>query len=89
MPVNKSHLEFHRVDMTTGWSTPPGYPPGIEQKILAGELDEEARASRVGLYIHPAPVGEYDLLHDVEPESQTLTAAQLPLAPAEGVEQMR
>jgi hypothetical protein len=40
MPVNKPHLEFHRVDMSTGWVTPPGYPAGIEQKILAGALDE-------------------------------------------------
>ena len=43
MPVNKPHLEFHRVDMSSGWSTPPGYPAGIEQKILAGALDEERR----------------------------------------------
>lgn len=40
MPVNKPHLEFHRLDMSAGWETPPGYPPGIEQKILAGSLDE-------------------------------------------------
>ena len=44
MPVNKPHLEFHRVDMTSGWSTPPGYPAGIEQKVLAGALDEERRS---------------------------------------------
>jgi ChrR Cupin-like domain len=36
----KPHLEFHRVDMNAGWETPPGYPAGIEQKILAGTLDE-------------------------------------------------
>ena len=41
MPVNKPHLEFHTVDMRSGWETPPGYPAGIEQKILAGALDEE------------------------------------------------
>lgn len=40
MTVNKPHLEFHAVDMASGWSTPPGYPAGIEQKILAGALDE-------------------------------------------------
>jgi hypothetical protein len=40
MSVNKPHLEFHRVDMGSGWETPPGYPDGIEQKILAGSLDE-------------------------------------------------
>ena len=44
MLVNKLHLEFHRVDMSCGWSTPPGYPPGIEQKILARVLDEEHRS---------------------------------------------
>ena len=41
MPVNKPHLEFQRVDMSSGWQCPPGYPDGIEQKILAGALDEE------------------------------------------------
>jgi hypothetical protein len=39
MPV-KPHLEFHKLDMSTGWETPPGYPAGIKQKILAGALDE-------------------------------------------------
>lgn len=43
MPVNKPHLEFHAVDMNAGWQTPAGYPDGIEQKILAGALDEGAR----------------------------------------------
>ena len=43
MPVQKPHLEFHAVDMQGGWATPPGYPAGIEQKILAGGLDEERR----------------------------------------------
>jgi hypothetical protein len=37
----KPHLEFHTIDMSTGWKTPPGYPEGIKQKILAGSLDEE------------------------------------------------
>lgn len=40
MPINKAHLEFHTLDLSTGWETPPGYPPGIQQKILAGALDE-------------------------------------------------
>ena len=43
MPVNKQHDEFHAVDLETGWEVPHGYPEGIEQKILAGALDEEAR----------------------------------------------
>jgi hypothetical protein len=43
MPVNKLHDEFHTLDLSTGWHVPEGYPPGIEQKILAGALDEKAR----------------------------------------------
>jgi len=43
MAVTKIHDEFHSIDMTTGWETPPGYPAGIEQKILSGSLDEAAR----------------------------------------------
>ena len=38
MPMNKPHLEFTRVDMSTGWASPPGYPTGIKQKILASDL---------------------------------------------------
>ncbi|MGH7029920.1 MAG: cupin domain-containing protein [Stellaceae bacterium] len=50
MPFDKPHLEFHRLDMSTGWETPPGYPAGIEQKVLAGALDETAgRGSRTRL----------------------------------------
>lgn len=44
MTIRKEHLEFHQIDLQTGWSTPPGYPPAIEQKILAGALDEVAKA---------------------------------------------
>jgi hypothetical protein len=40
MPVNKLHDEFHTLDMNAGWETPPGYPGGIQQKILSGALDE-------------------------------------------------
>jgi hypothetical protein len=43
MPVNKQHDEFHSLDLSDGWETPPGYPQGIKQKILSGALDEEGR----------------------------------------------
>ena len=39
---DKGHLEFHSIDLDTGWEVPEGYPAGIEQKILAGGLDEAA-----------------------------------------------
>lgn len=50
MSVNKAHTEFHTLDMATGWEIPPGYPAGIQQKILSGALDEKAkRGSRTRL----------------------------------------
>ena len=36
----KTHLEFTTLDIHSGWETPPGYPDGIEQKIVSGRLDE-------------------------------------------------
>ena len=41
MPVRKEHKEFHKIDISGGWQTIPGYPPGIQEKILAGSLDEK------------------------------------------------
>jgi ChrR Cupin-like domain len=41
MIFNKPHLEFHAPDLNTGWATPPGYPSGIKQKILASDFDEK------------------------------------------------
>ena len=43
MNLEREHREFHRVDLEAGWEVPAGYPPGIEQKILSGGLDEENR----------------------------------------------
>jgi hypothetical protein len=43
MTIRKEHREFHELDLATAWRAPAGYPPGIEQKILAGALDEIAR----------------------------------------------
>ena len=34
------HLDFHSVALDTGREVPEGYPPGIEQRVLAGVLDE-------------------------------------------------
>lgn len=50
MPIDKPHLEFAALDLTSGWEIPPGYPAGIEQKILAGSLDEaRGRGTRTRL----------------------------------------
>lgn len=39
--IPKDHTEFRTIDVTTGWRSPPGYPSGIQEKILSGALDEE------------------------------------------------
>jgi len=44
MPMNKPHLEFQRLNMNEGWATPPGYPEGIKQKILASDIDERNKS---------------------------------------------
>ena len=42
--MNKPHLEFHGIDMSEGWASPSGYPSGIQQKILASDLDEQRKS---------------------------------------------
>jgi hypothetical protein len=66
MPVNKAHDEFHRLDMEAGWHVPPGYPEGIEQKILSGELDERnRRGSRTRLLrFRPGVYTTQPFVHD-------------------------
>jgi ChrR Cupin-like domain len=56
MPINKEHKEFHAIDMATeGWHTPEGYPTGIEQKILAGALDEPNKSGHRTRLLRFAP----------------------------------
>lgn len=43
MGKGKPHLEFMALDMDNGWEVPPGYPKGIQQKLLASDLDEKAK----------------------------------------------
>ncbi len=66
MPVNKEHLEFHRLDLQHGWEVLPGYPDGIEQKILSGTLDEAARTgTRTRLLrIHPGVFTTAPFIHE-------------------------
>jgi hypothetical protein len=66
LAVNKPHLEFHPIDMAAGWATPPGYPAGIEQKILAGALDEKKKSgSRTRLLrLRPGAFTTAPFVHD-------------------------
>ena len=66
MAINKLHDEFHSLDMETGWQVPDGYPDGMEQKILAGALDEEAKTgSRTRLLrFKPGTFSTFPFVHE-------------------------
>lgn len=66
MPFNKPHLEFFPLDMNAGWETPPGYPAGIKQKILASDIDETKKTgsrSRL-LRFDPGAFSTVPFVHD-------------------------
>jgi hypothetical protein len=44
MGKGKPHIEFTKLDMDEGWETPPGYPEGIKQKVLASDLEEGGKS---------------------------------------------
>lgn len=62
----KQHLEFVPVDMVEGWETPPGYPSGFKQKILASDIDEvNKRGSRTRLLrMDPGTFSTVPFVHD-------------------------
>lgn len=66
MPINKTHDEFHTIDLEAGWEVPAGYPAGIEQKILSGALDEaNRRGSRTRLLrFHPGVFTTAPFVHE-------------------------
>jgi len=66
MSKPKPHLEFVGVDLQAGWETPPGYPPGFMQKILASDIDETAkRGSRTRLLrLAPGAFSTEPFVHD-------------------------
>ena len=39
----KPPVPFHELDNETGWEPVPGGAPGVQQKMLSGALDEEAK----------------------------------------------
>lgn len=43
MACTKEHKEFYQVDFTEGWAVPPGYPSGIQIKVLAGTIDRDKK----------------------------------------------
>ena len=66
MGQGKPHLEFTPLDMDEGWEVPPGYPPGIQQKILASDIDETNKTgsrTRI-LRIEPGAFTTQSFVHD-------------------------
>ena len=55
MPFGKPHREFFALDMEQGWFVPDGYPAGIEQKTLASDIDEVAKAGGRSRLLRFAP----------------------------------
>ena len=43
MPMHKPHSAFHWLDLDQGWATPVSYPSGIQQQILASDIDERPK----------------------------------------------
>lgn len=66
MAVDKAHKEFYELQLDEGWHVPSGYPEGIEQKILAGALDESVgTGSRTRLLrIHAGIYTTQPFVHD-------------------------
>jgi hypothetical protein len=58
MQKGKPHIEFLALDMTEGWHVPAGYPAGIEQKILATDIDETGKSGGRSRILRFQP-GEY------------------------------
>jgi hypothetical protein len=51
--LGKPHKEFHQLDLTSGWVTPPGFQNDqFQQRILASDMDEKNKTgSRTRLLI--------------------------------------
>ena len=66
MGKGKPHIEFTALDMDEGWEVPPGYPEGINQKVLTSDLDEEKKTgSRTRLLrIDPGAFSTEPFVHD-------------------------
>ena len=71
MSMNKPHLEFHRVDMSNGWSTLPGYPPGIEPREPLGNpllllFHQRSHFSRLSLVRRPSVIRGAGILRCIQ-----------------------
>ncbi|MCE8009651.1 cupin domain-containing protein [Aestuariivita sp.] len=62
----KPAIAFHDLDPETGWEPVPGGAAGVEQKMLSGALDEEAKIgvrTRLIRFV-PGTIAPHIFLHD-------------------------
>ncbi|MDX1485588.1 MAG: cupin domain-containing protein [Alphaproteobacteria bacterium] len=66
MGKGKPHLEFLGLDMDQGWETPPGYPQGIQQKVLTSDLDEAGKSGSRTRFLRfdPGAFSTEPFIHD-------------------------
>jgi len=62
----KKHTEFHTLDLSSGWHSPHGYPTGMQQKVLSGDLDEENKTGNRTrlLRFEPGAFSTAPFIHD-------------------------
>lgn len=62
----KAAIPYHDLDLATGWEQIPQGAPGVEQKLLSGALDEDAkRGVRTRLIrFHPGTIAPDVFFHD-------------------------
>ena len=66
MLKQKPHIEFTNISSNEDWHTPEGYPSGIEQRILASDIDEKNKTgsrSRL-LRFQPGVFTTTQFIHD-------------------------
>lgn len=80
----KPYLEFHSVDLESGWQ--PGAEPGVEIKILAGSLDHAGkRGSQTRLLrMLPGTVTKEIIEHEFWEEVYVVRGDYEPYDPATG-----
>lgn len=66
MTYARPPVPYHDLDLTEGWEQVPGGAPGVEQKMLSGALDEDAKQGvRTRLIrFQPGTIAPDEFLHD-------------------------
>jgi len=89
MTILKEHKEFQLIDLLgPDWHSPAGYPKEIEQKILAGKLDEVSKTgSRTRLLrFRPGALTQMPFVHDYWEEVYLIDGDLTVGDPASGVQ---